>query len=126
MNSIILFKGFVLNLSRMINKVVVSSHSESELIEEYRTLNKALGNALSKSIDIENETQFDSIQNRIESIQKELVHLQNMNLENADTRMLQKILEKKEMIIEFVRFKSFKSGIEGDYVYGAFILNEKK
>ncbi|MBK6363885.1 MAG: tetratricopeptide repeat protein [Saprospiraceae bacterium] len=29
MNSIILFKGFVLNLSRMINKVVVSSHSEA-------------------------------------------------------------------------------------------------
>ncbi|MBK6363884.1 MAG: hypothetical protein IPF52_10450 [Saprospiraceae bacterium] len=54
-----------------------------------------------------------------------MASFKNMNLENADTRMLQKNLRKKEMIIEFVRFKSFKSGIEGDYVYGAFILNEE-
>lgn len=126
MNSIFLLKSFVLNLSRLINKVITASQGESELLEEYRALNKELGNAFSKSPGTRNETQIDSMQYQIESIQKELVaSFKNINLEKADTKIIQKYLRKNEMIVEFVRFKSYKSGIEGDYVYGAFILNDK-
>ena len=126
MNSILLLKGFVLNLSRLINKVITDSQEESELLEEYRALHKMLGNEFSKPPAPRNGTQIDSMQYRIESIQKVLVSsFKNMHLENADTRILQKNLRKDEMVVEFVRFKSYKSGIEGDDVYGAFILNDK-
>lgn len=127
MHSILLLKGFVLNLSRMINKVITSSPFESKSAQEYRALSKQLANIYSQPISASKGANTDSLQKKIDFIQKDLVAaFKNINPENVNTRVLQKKLKTNEIIVEFVRFRSYKGGVKGDYMYGAFVLDYKK